>query len=59
MEPDKFQMFINLLNVRAKDLGMLTVGGNAMVPIDITNPGSSTINSIADYGRTNLEQVTA
>lgn len=52
VEPNKFQLFINLLHVRAD-------GGNAIVPQDHANPQGPAINSTSDYGRTNLEQVRA
>jgi hypothetical protein len=59
VEPGDFQTFINLLHIRARDLGMLEPGGNMLVPIDPANPHVGTpINSILDYGRTTLEQVT-
>lgn len=53
VEPNKFQMFINLLHSRATELGMLGVGGNMMVPQTNGPP----IDSIADYGRTKMEDV--
>lgn len=59
VEPNRFQMFINLLHNRAKDLGMLKAGANAMVPVDVDNPAGEAIDSIAAYGSTTLAQVTA
>ena len=54
VEPSSFQTFINLLHVRCRDLGMLEPGMNMMMPL-----GGTMINTITDYGRTTLEQVTA
>ena len=60
VEPSNFQTFINLLHVRARDLGMLEPGRNMMVPPDPANPNVGVpINSIEDYGRTTMEQITA
>ena len=60
VEPVNFQTFINLLHVRARDLGMLEPGQNMLVPPDPTNPTVGTpINSIVDYGRTTLDQIKA
>ena len=60
VEPSNFQTFINLLHVRARDLGMLEPGSNMMVPPDPSNPAVGVpINSILDYGRTTMEQITA
>ena len=59
VEPSNFQTFINLLHVRARDLGMLEPGSNMMVPPDPLNPAVGVpINSILDYGRTTMEQIT-
>ena len=55
VEPNKFQMFIDLLHSRVKDLGMLDEGGNLMVP----KAGGLPIDSVADYGRTTMEDVVA
>jgi hypothetical protein len=60
VEPSNFQTFINLLHVRARDLGMMEPGSNMMVPPDPSNPAVGVpINSILDYGRTTMEQVRA
>ena len=60
VEPDKFQMFINLLFQRVMDLGMFGNNGNCMIPFDPLNPGNGVpINMVSDYGRVSLKQVTA
>ena len=55
VEPNKFQMFIDLLHSRVKDLGILDEGGNLMVP----KAGGQPIDSVADCGRTTMEDVVA
>ena len=60
MEPNRFQLFIDLLHTRATDLGMLHDGGNAMIPINPTNPLAGTpIDSITDYGWMTMAQIHA
>ena len=51
VEPNNFQMFINLLDSRVRDLGMLEPNMNLMIPPDPANPALGIqINSIKDYG---------
>ena len=60
VEPSQFQTFMNLLSIRARDIGLLEPGQIAMVPQDPTLPHDGPfINMIAEYGRLNLEQVQA
>ena len=59
VEPSRFQLFINLLNTRARDLGMLEDGSNAKVPLDLAAPGANQVDLINDYGRVTLAHVTA
>ena len=58
MEPNRFQLFINLLYTRATGLGMLHHGGNAMIPSNPTMAHTGTpIDSIQDYGWLIMEQI--
>ena len=59
VEPSRFQLFINLLNTRTRDLGMLEDGSNAKVPLDLATPGANQVDLINDYGRVTLAHVTA
>ena len=61
VEPGRFQLFVNLLHTRARDLGMLENGANCMVSIPAPPGGVAppAVNMITDYGRLTLEQIKA
>ena len=60
VEPSQFPTFMNLLNVRARDIGLMEPGQIALVPQDPAVPNVGPfINMIEEYGRLTLEQVRA
>jgi hypothetical protein len=60
VEPNKFQMMVNLTANRGPDLGFFQPGHIAMIPPDPANPGAGPfINIITDYGQVTLDQVIA
>ena len=58
VEPSKFPIFMNLLAIRARDLGFMEDGQIAQVPSNPANPlvGPFT-NMITEYGRNSLDQI--
>ena len=61
VEPGRFQLFVNLLHTRARDLGMLENGANCMVTVPAPPGGVAppAVNMITDYGRLTLEEIKA